>query len=103
MANQLTKQVMAMIVARCEGYEPMKSQSEVSVAKQGAAGENNALNRREEALLSQIIHRNIQKDAPPKTHYETQREAVKKSVQKPVSLTKNGVVSLDALIREIKK
>jgi hypothetical protein len=102
MANQLTKQVMAMIVARCEGYEPMKSHSQVSVAKIGSVSESGALNRREEALLSQIIHRNVQKETL-KTYYETPHETVKKTVQKPMSLTKNGVVSLDALIREIKK
>lgn len=112
MANELTKQVMATIVARCSGYEPLKASPAASPSARGGVG---ALNRREEALLSQIINKQAQVDsslsgrelpsgggkngggqgAAQTTNGHSQRSFN--------ALGKNGVVSLDALIKEMKK
>ena len=95
MANQLTKQVMATIVARCDGYTPLKETSKAETSMRGQSKDSSVLNRREEALLSQIIHKKVQTEQPSPRETST--------YQKPANLGKNGVVSLDALIRERKK
>lgn len=108
MANELTKQVMATIVARCSGYEPLKASPASSPSVRGGVG---ALNRREEALLSQIINKQAQVDSSllgretsgsGKTQGAAQT-ASGHSQRSLGALGKNGVVSLDALIKEMKK
>jgi hypothetical protein len=117
MANTLTKQVMATIVARCEGYQPMKAATvnTAPIMGQVTAGNGVALNRREEALLSQIIHKKTtvetgtaQAHSHPVTVRERQMEASGEREQRTtlpntIAFRKDGVVSLDALIQEMKK
>lgn len=102
MANQLTLKVMETIVKRCKGYEPLPE-----TQHSGKYGSGNTLssyeqsyntskdvgiNQREEALLSSVIHRQVE---------TTDRSRVEG--QKTPSFSKNGVVNLDALLRELKK
>lgn len=107
MANELTKQVMATIVARCSGYEPLKASPAASPSVRGGVG---ALNRREEALLSQIINKQAQVDSslsgrelPGGRNQVAPQTASGNSQRGLGALGKNGVVSLDALIKEMKK
>lgn len=102
MANQLTLKVMATIVKRCEGYEPLPetqhsgrygSGNTFGAYEQGYnASKEAGINQREEALLSSVIHR--QAETTDRSRVEEQRAP---------SFSKNGVVNLDALLRELKK
>ncbi len=104
MANQLTKQVMAAIVRRCEGYEPLPetqdycSYGDVNVRNYNDKSYNNSkdagITQREEALLSSVIHRQSE------TTGQSRGNVV---AQKAPNFSKTGVVSLDALLRELKK
>lgn len=117
MANALTKQVMATIVARCEGYQPMKAATVNTspIMGQVTAGNGVALNRREEALLSQIIHKKTTVETGTEQAYSSsatvrERQTATAGVREQrtalpntIAFRKDGVVSLDALIQEMKK
>ncbi len=102
MANQLTLKVMETIVKRCEGYEPLPETQSTSRYESGNtfrdyeqgynASKDSGINQREEALLSSVIHR--QTETADRSRVEG---------QKAPSFSKNGVVNLDALLRELKK
>lgn len=115
MANALTKQIMATIVERCEGYKPMKAAEPaqaagLSAAKTSGGSSGNPLNQREEALLSKIIHKQTAVAVEQNVDQRrTAAQAAKAPEARPVSLKetaafkRDGVVSLDALIKEIKR
>ena len=115
MANALTKQIMATIVERCEGYKPMKAAEPaqaagLSVARTQNGSNSNPLNQREEALLSKIIHKQTAVAVEQTENYKrTAAQTAKAPETRPVSLKetaafkRDGVVSLDALIKEIKR
>lgn len=114
MANALTKQIMATIVERCEGYTPMKAAVPAQAADHSAGRalkpSGAPLNQREEALLSKLIHKQADVAAssgrqerssytPPQTSAKTQAVNLKETN----AFRRDGVVSLDALIKEIRK
>lgn len=89
MANQLTLKVMETIVKRCEGYEPLsKNQSNTTYGI-------SSIKPREEALLSAVIHK--------QPEFLRNEDESRREEHRPTSFSKNGVVSLDALLRELKK
>lgn len=101
MANQLTLRVMETIVKRCEGYEPL-SEGTVNTTSQ-----NSGITQREEALLSSVIHRQTEVSSRMEVSGMTdaggRTEAGSRQSHQGSSFTKNGVVNLDALLRELKK
>lgn len=102
MANQLTLKVMETIVKRCEGYEPLPDTENSGRSGSGytlGTYEDNykssahlGITQREEALLSSVIHRQGNNTGTSRVEE-----------QKTPSFSKNGVVNLDALLRELKK
>lgn len=100
MANQLTLKVMETIVKRCEGYEPLPERQSSSTSPYGnfsgsTSGKVTGIKPQEEALLSSVIHRQV--DGSGKF------ETVKKEHPLQINLSKSGVVHLDELLKELKK
>ncbi len=114
MANALTKQIMATIVERCEGYTPMEAAVPAQAADHSAGKafkpSGAPLNQREEALLSKIIHKQTAVAESAGRHERQETVQSQKSVKTQAvnlketnAFRRDGVVSLDALIKEIRK
>lgn len=102
MANQLTLKVMETIVKCCEGYEPLPKSPTYGSPSYGndpygrdASYKSASITQREEALLSSVIHRQTESTAQNRNERTESRQGT--------SFSKNGVVNLDALLRELKK
>lgn len=94
MANQLTLRVMETIVKRCEGYEPLP-ESKTSTSS------SSSIKAREEALLSAVIHK--QTEVSGRMDEGSKTGGGSRQSHQGSNFSRNGVVNLDALLRELKK